>query len=44
MPEVSGDTVHWVRVSWAGTRPVHLYVEIEPNAEPLVVKLRPLAF
>ena len=41
LPVESSAPVHWVRVSWPGTETVHLQVELSPDAQPLLVRLKP---
>jgi hypothetical protein len=41
LPSASESPVHWVRVSWPGTEPFHLEVELTPDAQPLLVRLKP---
>jgi len=41
LPRISDDPTHWVRVSWPGTEPFHLEVELTPDAQPLLVRLKP---
>lgn len=40
LPRTSDGPVHWVRVSWRGTVPAHLQVELSPDAQPLLVRLK----
>ncbi len=41
LPHASDGPVHYIRVSWPGTRAVHLRVETSAGAQPLLVRLRP---
>ena len=41
LPRISDGPDHWVRVSWPGTETVHLQVEISPEAQPLLIRLKP---
>ncbi|HEY1220863.1 MAG: hypothetical protein ABSE42_10915 [Bryobacteraceae bacterium] len=40
LPHTSDGSSHWVRVSWPGTETVHLQVELDPDAQPLLVRLK----
>ena len=37
----SGAVHRYIKVSWPGTRPVQLRVELSPSAAPLVIRLKP---
>ena len=41
LPHASDGPVHYIRVSWPGTRAVHLRVETFADAQPLLVRLKP---
>src|SRR5437667_3634283 len=41
LPHASNGPVHYIKVSWPGTRAVHLCVETFADAQPLLVRLKP---
>jgi hypothetical protein len=42
LPHSSEDPTHFVKVSWPGTCPVYLRVQIAPEAQPLLIHLKPM--